>query len=159
MNMMSNDYTVNAQETAEKNLLSRRKLIRLGACGLAGLAVASTFQREQEAEAVSPAFVYAVLMAISAAPILRGALQQYVSGSVTAENRTRETQIGYILVTILDARNQRFNASGYFGPFQIPPSSRVALPYSGLVPNGSGLKLAVAQSHFNRMSSRFNWPY
>jgi hypothetical protein len=159
MNMMSDDYTVNAQETTDKNLMSRRKLIQLGAYGVAGLAVASTFQREQEAEAVSPAFIYAALMAISAAPILRGAWQHIVSGRVTAENRTREPQIGYVLVTVLDARNQQFNVSGRYGPFQIPPGSRVALPYSGLVPNGSGLKLAVAHSYVNTASHQFNWPY
>lgn len=160
MNMMPDEYTVNAQDTAEKKILSRRKLIHLGAYGIAGLAVASTFQKEQEAEAVSPALVYAFLVGIGAAPVLQGALRHVVSGRVTAENRTREPQTGYVLVTVLDARNQQFNINGSFGPFYIPPGSRVTLPFSGLVPNGSGEKLVFARSHVNTTQRyRFSWPY
>lgn len=160
MNMMSDDYTVNAQDTAEKKILSRRKLIQFGAYGIAGLAVASTFQREQEAEAVSPALAYIFLMGMTAASILRPALSQYVvAGSVTAENRTRQPQYGNILVTIYDAGNRQFNASGYFA-YRVLPGQRVSLPYEGLVPQGSGYKIAHARSYLSTTPDyRFNWPY
>lgn len=145
--------------------LSRRKLLRLGALvsagTCAGVALSSIpNSKKNTAEAIAPALVWATLLGVSAIPIATRLWDHFVQGEVETENDSSEYQEGFVKVYVFDEYDERLNVSGIYGPYSIPPNTKVYLPYQGLVPNGQGYKLVYAESHINWTDPyRINWTY
>lgn len=138
---------------------NRRNFLKLGAFAGAGLVTSHLIHKDRKAEAIAPALIYAGLLGISAFPFARSAYDHFVQGDVDAQNDSPEPKEGYVKIIVLD-NSQQFNVEGTYGPYFVAPYSRVPLPYSGIVPNGTGPKWIYAQSYLGSSPyTDFTWNY
>lgn len=139
--------------------MNRRNFLKLGAFAGAGLVTSHLIHKDREAEAVAPALIYAALLGITAAPYIKSAYDHFVQGNVDTENNSPEPKEGYVKIVVLD-NSQHFDVAGIYGPYYVEPYSRVYLPYSGVVPNGTGQKWIYAESYLGSSPySDFYWNY
>lgn len=156
---MNRSKSKDLQSSSRSQLISRRKLLKVGACTAIGLASSSLVRREREAEAAAPILIYAGLAALAVAPILVDRAKHILNGSVQADNSTQNPVQGHIRVVVLDA-DRRFDVQDYYGTFNLPPYGSSNLQFQGLVPNGSGQKYAYAEARINRTDPHsFYWDY
>ena len=143
----------------DSKFLNRRNFLKLGAFAAAGLVTSHIVHKDRKAEAIAPALIYAGLLGISAFPIARNAWNHFVKGEVDAENNSSQPRKGYVKIIVLD-NSRQFNVQGIRGPYEIPPHSRVPLPYGGIIPNGTGQKWIYAQSYIGYSPyTDFYWNY
>lgn len=143
----------------ENRILTRRNVLKMGGFAIAGLGTSYLINKERKAEAVPAGLIRAALLGISVIPKIYDAWNSYVRGSVDTQNNSSRTAQGYVNVIVVD-NNYNFNVQGWYGPYRIPPGHRMALPYNGLVPNGTGYKHIYARSYISQTNYYgFDWYY